>query len=138
VFPFIAPYCASKRALDILFNSMQVECGENIRVISIKPGVVMTPLWEKSIATNLNVLNENGKYQKESEMLIKNAQKNTKRGLTAQEVADFIVKIEGLENPKPSYTIGKDAKLAEIFSHLPQVWINWVIKKAIKQRVRNN
>lgn len=134
VFPFVAPYCASKRALDILFNSLQIECGENIKVISIKPGVVQTPLWEKSIAGNSDSLNGSEKYQKESEMLKKNAKKNMNKGLTAQEVADFIVKVEGLEKPKPSYTIGKDAKGAEILSHLPQSWINWIIKEAIKQR----
>jgi short-subunit dehydrogenase len=134
VFPFVAPYCASKRALDILFNSMQVECGENIKVISIKPGVVKTPLWEKSIAGNLDSLDGNEKYQKEAEMLKKNAKKNMNKGLTAQEVADFIVKIESLEKPKPSYTIGKDAKGAEILSHLPQGWINWIIKESIKRR----
>lgn len=134
VFPFVAPYCASKRALDILFNSMQIECGENIKVISIKPGVVQTPLWEKSIAGNSDSLNGNEKYQKESQMLTKNAKKNINKGLTAQEVADFIVKVEALPKPKPSYTIGADAKGAEILSHLPQSWINWIIKESIKQR----
>lgn len=134
VFPFVAPYCASKRALDILFNSLQVECGENIKVISIKPGVVKTPLWEKSIEGNADSLGGSEKYQKESEMLTKNAKKNMNKGLTAQKVADFIVKVEGLEKPKPSYTIGIDAKFAEILSHLPQAWINWIIKESIKRR----
>lgn len=151
VFPFVAPYCASKRALDILFNSMQVECGGkcgsqsgqnasdsckkgNIKVISIKPGVVKTPLWEKSIEGNSESLNGNEKYQKESEMLKRNAQLNAHRGLDAQEVVDLIVEVEKLKNPKPSYTIGADAKGAEILSHLPQGWINWIIKESIKQR----
>lgn len=135
VFPFVAPYCASKRALDILFNSMQIECGENIKVISIKPGVVKTPLWEKSIEGNVDALGENEKYQKESQMLMKNAQKNAKKGLSAQKVADFIVKVEGLEKPKSSYTVGFDAKFAEILSHLPQHWINSIVKKSLKYRV---
>lgn len=138
VFPFVAPYCASKRALDILFNSMQVECGENIKVISIKPGVVKTPLWEKSIEGNSDALGGHEKYQKESEMLKRNAQLNAHRGLDAQEVVDLIVEVEKLKNPKPSYTIGADAKGAEILSHLPQGWINWIIKESIKQRVKKN
>lgn len=136
IFPFVAPYCASKRALDILFNSMQVECGENIKVISIKPGVVKTPLWEKSIEGNLDALGVHEKYQKEAQMLMKNAQRNAKRGLSAQKVADLIVKVENLENPKPSYTIGFDAKCAEILSHLPQGWINAMLKNTIKRRCK--
>lgn len=138
IFPLVAPYCASKRALDILFNSMQIECGSNIKVISIKPGVVKTPLWGKSIEGNKDVLGDDLKYEKEMAFLMKNAEKNKDKGLETQEVADFIVKIEGLENPKPSYTIGKDAKWAEILSHFPQSWINWIIKTSLKERIKKS
>lgn len=138
VFPLVASYCASKRALDILFNSMQIECGADIKVISIKPGVVKTPLWEKAIESNKDFLGEELKYEKEMTFLMKNAEKNKDKGLEAQEVADFIVKIEGLENPKPSYTIGKDAKGAEILSHLPQSWINWIVKTSLKERIKKS
>lgn len=155
VFPFVAPYCASKRSLDILFNSMQIECGgkcdsaseqsttttcnrADIKVISIKPGVVKTPLWEKSIEGNKDVLGDDLKYEKEMTFLMKNAEKNKDKGLEAQEVADFIVKIEALENPKPSYTIGKDAKWAEILSHFPQSWINWIVKTGLKERMKKS
>ena len=44
---------------------------------------------------------------------------------------DKVVKIDKLQNPKPSYTIGFDAKITEIFSHLPQGFINFVIKKKL-------
>ena len=53
IFPFVAPYCASKRALDILFNSLAVE--SNIKVVSVKPGVIATPLWGKSVEINKNM-----------------------------------------------------------------------------------
>lgn len=134
IYPFIAPYCASKRALDILFNSMQIECGCDIKVISIKPGVVKTPIWEKSIECNQDVLANNDKYQKELAFLAKNAKKNSTRGLSPQKVVDFIVKIEGLEKPKASYTIGLDAKFAEFLSRLPQDWINYFIKTSLKRK----
>lgn len=153
VFPLVASYCASKRALDILFNAMQIECGgkcdsdseqnttttcnrADIKVISVKPGVIKTPLWEKAIESNKDFLDEGSKYEKEMNFLIKNAEKNKDKGLEAQEVADFIVKIEALDNPKPSYTIGQDAKWAEILSHFPQAWINWIVKTALKERIK--
>jgi len=135
IFPFIAPYCASKRALDILFNAMQLECGHDIRVVSIKPGVIKTPLWDKSITDNADVLGGSEKYKKEFEFLAQNAKKNNSQGSDAQKVADFIVKVDGLKNPKASYTIGLDAKCAEIFSHFPQGWINFVVRKSLKQRM---
>jgi len=135
IYPFIGPYCASKRALDILFNSMQIECGVDIKVVSIKPGVVKTPLWDKSIENNNESLNETQKYKKEFEFLAKNAKKNTHKGLEALQVAEFVVKIEGLEKPKASYTIGLDAKGTEILSHLPQGWINFIVKKSLEKRM---
>lgn len=136
-FPFIGPYCASKRALDMLFNSMQLECGADIKVISVKPGVVRTPLWDKSIENNYETLSGNEKYKNEFEFLAKNAKRNNNRGLEAQEVVDLIVKIERMENPKVSYTIGLDAKGAEILSHLPQGLINFIVRKSLTTRVAN-
>lgn len=135
IFPFVAPYCASKRALDILFNSLLIECGLNIKIVSIKPGVIKTPLWDKSIEKNKEALGDSKKYEKEFDFLVKNAQKNTHKGLDAQKVADFIVKIEGLRNPKASYTIGLDSKFSEIFSKLPQDWINTLVRKTFEKRV---
>ena len=126
IFPFVAPYCASKRALDILFNSLQIEYGNNISIVSVKPGVIKTPLWEKSIQANKDLL-DGEKYQIEANMLIKNAQRNAEKGLDPQKVIDLILKIDDMENPNPSYTIGFDAKCAEILSHLPQGWINKII-----------
>lgn len=136
IFPLVASYCASKRALDILFNSMQIECGGNIKVVSIKPGVIKTPLWEKAIEMNKNVLGDDLKYEREMTFLMQNAEKNKNKGLDAKEVADFVVKIEALENPKPSYTIGVDAKWAEILSHFPQAWINWIVKTSLEERIK--
>ncbi|MDD3437580.1 MAG: SDR family NAD(P)-dependent oxidoreductase, partial [Candidatus Gastranaerophilales bacterium] len=49
VYPFISPYCASKKLLDIFFQGLSIErCNDDIKFISIKPGVIKTPLWEKS------------------------------------------------------------------------------------------
>ena len=135
IFPFIAPYCASKRALDILFNAMQLECGCDLKIISVKPGAIKTPLWDKSIEENKEALGSSQKYEKEFEFLKKNAQKNNHKGLEAQAVVDFIVKIDGLKNPKSSYTVGNDARGAEIFSRLPQDWINFVVKQGLKHRM---
>lgn len=134
IYPFIAPYCASKRALDILFSSLEVECNSDVKVISIKPGVIKTPLWEKSIEQNKNALEGSEKYEKEFEFIIKNAKKNAQKGLDAKKVVDLVMKVEALENPKPSYTIGIDAKIAEIVSHLPQKWINSIVRKMFEKR----
>ncbi len=46
-------YCASKGAVRLFTKSAAVECGQlgyNIRVNSVHPGIIETPLWGKEIA----------------------------------------------------------------------------------------
>jgi len=137
IFPFIAPYCASKRALDILFNSLQLEIHKNIKIVSVKPGSIATPIWHKSIELNKKSIKKAFDcYQKEMEYLIDNAKKNTTKGINVKKVTDKILKINSMQNPKSSYTIGFDAMLCEILSRFPQDWINFVIKLEMKRKIK--
>lgn len=132
IFPFIAPYCASKRALDILFNSMEIEMRSKFKVVSVKPGVIATPLWEKSVTLNKSALENDIKYSKEMNYMAENARKNAQKGLSVDAVVSKITKIIDMQNPKSSYTIGKDAFFAELLSKLPQSTINSLIKFSMK------
>lgn len=136
IFPFVAPYCASKRALDILFNAMALESG--LDVISVKPGVIATPLWEKSIETNKSSIEGCKGYDAEMKYMVSNASKNGTKGLNVEKVVDLIVKIDGMKSPKPSYTVGCDAKVAEIVSRLPFEWQNKLIKFSLKHKIKVN
>ena len=132
IFPFIAPYCASKKCLDILFNSLLIENKKNIQIVSIKPGVISTPLWNKSIDENSKYFEKYGEYSGEMEYIISNAKKNEKTGLCVDKVVDTILKADRTKNPKLSYTVGRDAFFARILSKLPQEMINGIIKLGIK------
>lgn len=135
IFPFISPYSASKRALDILFNAINLETKSNVKVISVKPGVIATPLWKKSVALNEKSLRQDKVYEKEMNFLAQNAIKNGSKGLNVNKVVDLILKIDQTSNPKASYTIGVDAKIAEIVSKLPQDWINTIVKYNLNKRL---
>ena len=134
IFPFISPYCASKRALDIFFNALELENHKNLKVISVKPGVIATPIWEKSVNANLEYLENCTEYEQELTFVKKNALKNSTKGLPVSKVADLVVKIDKNKNPRSSYTIGKDAKFAQIISMLPQGLLNKIIKFGMKYR----
>ena len=136
VFPFISPYCASKRCLDMFFNSFLIENKKNIKVVSIKPGVIATPLWGKSISENIESLTNCEGYEREMEFLAKNAQKNENKGLSAEKVVEVILKVDRMKNPKLSYTVGKDAYIASLISKLPQKVVNALVKLGIKVRVK--
>lgn len=135
IFPFVAPYCASKRALDILFNSLNLE--SNIKVISIKPGVIATPLWEKSIELNKNAIENCRNYDKEMKYMVKNARTNGTKGLDANKVVKVILKADNSKNPKTSYTVGLDAFFAQIISKLPFDIQNRLIKFTLKCKLKN-
>lgn len=137
IFPFISPYCASKKCLDMFFNSLLVENHRNIKVVSIKPGVISTPLWGRSIEENTKNLVDCSGYEKEMEYVIKNAQKNETCGLRPEKVVKAVIKADSLKNPKLTYTVGKDAFVARILSKIPQEVINKLVRLGIKIRVNN-
>ncbi len=136
IFPFISPYCASKRCLDMFFNSFLIENKHNIKVVSIKPGVIATPLWGKSIDENTKHLVNCDGFEKEMELIITNAQKNEKNGLSVSKVVDTIIKADSFRNPKLSYTVGKDAFFASLISKLPQNIVNSLVKLGLKAKMR--
>lgn len=134
IFPFVAPYCASKRALDILFNSMSLEMHDGPEIISVKPGVIATPLWKKSVELNKSALENDEEYSKEMRYMEANALKNGQKGLPVERVVKLIKKVSITKNPKPSYIIGVDAFFAELISKLPQNLINFLIKTGMKKK----
>jgi len=136
-FPFISPYCASKRALDIFFNALALENHKNLKIVSIKPGVVSTPIWEKSVDTNWKFFAGCEEYAKELQFVKNNALKNTGRGLKTTDISKLVKKIDKMSNPKPSYSVGKDAKLTQILSLFPQKITNKIIKFGMKTRIKS-
>jgi len=140
IFPFLAPYCASKRATDILINSLSNEIkNDKIKIVSVKPGVIRTPLWNKAARENTSAFesipeSSRKKYQAEMEYLVENAHQNNYKGAFPSDVAKLILKIINTKNPKISYTIGSDAfwtMLAAKFC--PQSLINFVVKMQLNK-----
>lgn len=136
IFPFISPYCASKRCLDMFFNSLLIENKKNIKVVSIKPGVISTPLWGKSISENSKYFDNCKGYEKEMRFMVANAERNEKKGLSVEKVVETILKADKAKNPKLSYTVGRDALLASFATKLPQNWQNKLIKLGMKARIK--
>lgn len=133
IFPFVAPYCASKNALDILFNLLSIENKRNIKVISVKPGVIATPLWSKSIKENSDTIDKCVDYKREAKYLRINAINNEKRGLSPEKVVNKIIEIDEMKNPKPSYCVGFDAVAAAVASKLPKFLLNKIINYKVSK-----
>lgn len=136
IFPYISPYCASKRCLDMFFNSLLIENKKNLQIISIKPGAIATPLWGKSIKENSKYLDNCVGYEKEMQFVIANARKNEQKGLSVDKVVAKIIKVDEMKSPKLSYTVGKDAFIAEMISKLPQSLVNRLVKFGFEARIK--
>lgn len=142
LFPYISPYCASKRAMDILFNSLSIELkNKNIKIISIKPSSIKTPIWNKSIEKNcarMVSLSEKfkEKYEKEMIFLAKNAEKNNYKAIPVEKVSNTILKVLKIKNPKSSYCIGLSSILAEQVCKLPQDFLNTIIKFQLAKKLK--
>lgn len=123
-YPFIAPYCASKRALDIFFQGFANEAAtKKIKVVSIKPGVIKTPLWEKSVSAarenfaKLHLKNQD-KYASKLDKMLDYTAKSIQNGLEADVVANKVIKVLKLKHPKMSYNVGFGAYLGEFLGKL--------------------
>ncbi|MDD3593982.1 MAG: SDR family NAD(P)-dependent oxidoreductase [Candidatus Gastranaerophilales bacterium] len=124
VYPFIAPYCASKKLLDIFFQGLAIErCDENIKFISIKPGVIKTPLWEKSFELAKNAFGKIPpetleKYLPKTQKLMASLETSIKNGLAPEAVAEKTLYALTVKNPKFSYNVGIGAYVGEFLSKL--------------------
>ena len=125
VYPFITPYCASKRLLDTLFQGLTLELGnKDIKIVSIKPSIIKTPLWNKSFKIaedNFNECSEEirQKYQPMIDKFLKYVKDRVPKGLEAETVADVVLKAMKAKNPKWSYNVGIGAQLGMFLGKLP-------------------
>ena len=135
VYPFMTPYCASKRLLDTLFEGLSVELlNKDIKIVSIKPGVIKTPLWEKAfnIANeNFNECNEEikDKYRPLVEKILNYSKGQLQKGMESEKVAKVVLKAMNSKNPKWSYNVGIGAFLGMFLGKLPVKLKAYIFKK---------
>lgn len=142
IFPFLSPYCASKKATDIMINGLSNEFkNKNIQIVSVKPGCIITPFWNKSVSSNVPVFDKASerikqKYEKEMKFLAENAHANNYRGSLPIDVAQTIFRAVESRKPKSSYTVGIDSAFTMFVSKfLPQDIINKIVRYFMKKRI---
>ena len=128
-----------------MLNSLSNEFkNENVKFISIKPGCIRTPFWNKSVDKNIPAFEESTdiikqKYAEEMKFLSENAKANNYRGSFPEDVAETIYKACAAKNPQLSYTIGSDAFWTMLLSKiLPQNIINSAVKFGLKYRIEKS
>ncbi len=139
--PMVGPYAASKFALEALTDSLRQELRHtSVRVCLIEPGVVETPIWQKSEKDDLEKgrlvegLDEVSRERYLGLMSGVEGMKSQSRPTSAEFVAEVIHDAITARRPKARYQIGTDAKLAAgVVRCLPTRWKDSLIRRAIKR-----
>jgi NAD(P)-dependent dehydrogenase (short-subunit alcohol dehydrogenase family) len=135
--PFVGPYCASKFALEALSDSLRVELNPwRIPVSVVEPGVINTPIWQKSLAANAGVMDEMPSESRElygREVAAMQQFARTAKGLEPAAVARVVMQALTAARPKTRYVVGIDARLGVLLSRLPDRLRDWLLLNRLRQ-----
>lgn len=104
-FPFMAPYCASKHAVEGLSESLRRELMHlGIKVIIIGPTAIKTPIWDKE-AVEVPTETKNGIFGKQVTNFLYLFSKSGEKGMMPEKFAKRVAAIFEKSNPKNRYAI---------------------------------
>lgn len=136
--PMLGPYAASKFALEALSDSLRIELRSwKIPVSLIEPGSVITPIWDKSLRhakqTIANLPPEGQRlYQPLFNAMLQFAEKISKSGISAEQVARAVALALTAKRPKARYLRGPDARLkAFLIRWIPASVRDWLILRVL-------
>lgn len=120
--PFLGAYAASKHALEGLSESMRRELMlYGIDVITIGPGSVVTPIWDKAEAEDLGRF-AGSDYEKIIARFSEYFIADGRRGLAPEAIGDAVYKALTVKRPKARYAV------------VPQRFKNWTLPRALPTR----
>ena len=128
-FPFFGPYASSKFALEAFTASLRTELIPfGIRVISIQPGAVRTPIWDKADSSLLSGF-KSTEYGPLMERLVPGIIKQGKRGLDPSVIAAKILLALTKRKPRFRYLITPNALRNRLILLLPQRWCDFLFNR---------
>ena len=134
--PYLAPYCASKHALEALSWSLRMELRPwRISVSVIAPTDVRTPIWDKMKAESNRVIAQltpadSERYGRRLQELSERRLTAARRGLPAEAVAKVVEQVLQSDWPRFRYAVGWSAHLLEWGRRwLPRSTLEWLIRR---------
>jgi NAD(P)-dependent dehydrogenase (short-subunit alcohol dehydrogenase family) len=123
--PFLAPYAASKHALEAVADSLRLELRPfGIHVSIVEPGSIKTAIWARSAQRADELIAASGGelgdlYGERIAAFRQIALERGAAGAPAEKVARVVLKALTAERPHTRYLIGRDARLRAGFERLP-------------------
>lgn len=134
--PFLGPYCASKFALEALTDSLRLELRpRGISVSIVEPGVVATPILEKSIAAAEEIVKNlpsqvHDLYDTAISAGRRVADELVKAAIPADVVARAVARALTAKRPKTRYIVGRDARLVAMMARfVPDRIRDWLMAR---------
>jgi NAD(P)-dependent dehydrogenase (short-subunit alcohol dehydrogenase family) len=123
----LAPYCASKHAVDAFSQALRGELRRNTKMNSsvIEPGEIKTAIWDKAqalIAENEQQLREADRLDRYQFLLDGQrgfTAEGESRGIEPDKVAKAVEHALTARRPKARYLVGPDAQAVAVLSRLP-------------------
>lgn len=141
--PLIAPYSASKHAIEAIGEAMRHELASTgIRVVVIEPGAVRTPIWDKgqSAADDIEAslpAEAVERYGSAVADLRKAMDFQARTGVDPEVVARVVEKAVTSARPRPRYLVGRDAKMmATLVRLLPDSALDATMKRVMRLAAR--
>jgi NAD(P)-dependent dehydrogenase (short-subunit alcohol dehydrogenase family) len=130
--PFAGPYAASKYALEGYTDSLRRELRGTVKVITIAPGSVVTPIWDKTFATDVSEVANEHYPAPELERLLRLFYKTGKKGVSVQKVAESVGDALELPWPLPRWTVAANPLMHILLELLPLPVSDWLIARVMR------
>ena len=133
--PFCSAYVSSKFAVEGLTQSLRYELMDfGIKVTSILPGAIKTEIINKELLPKVIQQSSDSVYEKVTYSILQKTREAVLNGSHPKIVANLIVQIANIQEPKIRYFVGEDAqKLFYTISKLSDDESNDFMLNLIKQ-----
>ena len=137
--PILAPYAASKHALEAFSDALRRELGSTgVRVVVVEPGDVVTPIWTKGRTGADRRIEDapddvRARYADLVAAVRARSETAMRTGMPAEKVAEVVLRALTAERPRTRYQVGREAKvLAQVCRVLPDRVMDAVVRRALR------
>jgi NAD(P)-dependent dehydrogenase (short-subunit alcohol dehydrogenase family) len=136
--PMVAPYAASKFALEAVSDCLRREVGPlGVRVACVEPGAIATPVWGKSRAEGERLVAEmpadaRRRYDGLINAVRREAARMEREGLPPAAVAEVVGHALTARRPRTRYVVGREARMRAVAARLlPDRALDALVRRAL-------